>query len=415
MEIQHLKESLPISFIATTYNIPIKNISHNQACPVCKGSSSFKVYNDVYYKCFKCGIRGDIFNLITDAKIVESNKEAINAIKNLVDKTEQTKTYAYQISNMRGIFNLYRNGVQSQEKVKEYLLSRGWRKALEKKDIGFTNSGEYLQQRGYRVKELERLGLLKYDTKELFDDHIIFPVRSANGSVVHLQGRSLNPETELRWLADKATPAITNYLYNLDKVIKSNSDYIILVEGISDCTSLLELTEEDGSELPVIATFGINAPLVRHAKELSKFKQLLAIFDRDKYPLGSEKEGQYKSWVQITPALCLLAIEAKLDIKTWMVPDVSGIKDVNDLLIEINYDHRELADLISKSVMSLHRMALKVFKRTMERANFQLLWGLHQAVPNEEELRILEDFVIKEFGSMRDHIMWLMSAPDYSL
>jgi len=317
---------------------------------------------------------------------------------------------------MKGIFNLYRNGVKlKRDIVTDYFISRGWKKAVEREDFGFTDNGEYLQQRGYKKSELDKLGLLKCNSKELFDDHVIFPVRSANGSIVHLQGRTLNPQSELRWLADKATPSISNYLYNFDNALNSNQDYIILVEGISDCTSLLELTEPDGSPIPVAATFGINSPLIRHAKELSKFRQLLAIFDRDKYPLGSEREGEYKSWSQITPALCLLAIETKLDIKTWMVPDVSGIKDLNDLLIDIDYNQQELAELISKTVMSLHRMAFNVFRQTMERVNFQLLWGLHRAVPNEEELEVLEEFVMKEFGSMSSHIMWLMSAPDYSL
>lgn len=416
MQIQQLKESLPISTVARIFNIPIKQSNHNQACPICGGSSSFKIYSDVFYKCFKCGRRGDIFNLITDVKIVRSNRDAIQAISKLVDSTEETKAYRYQVNGMKGIFNLYRNGVKlKRDIVTDYFISRGWKKAVEREDFGFTDNGEYLQQRGYKKSELDKLGLLKCNSKELFDDHVIFPVRSANGSIVHLQGRTLNPQSELRWLADKATPSISNYLYNFDNALNSNQDYIILVEGISDCTSLLELTEPDGSPIPVAATFGINSPLIRHAKELSKFRQLLAIFDRDKYPLGSEREGEYKSWSQITPALCLLAIETKLDIKTWMVPDVSGIKDLNDLLIDIDYNQQELAELISKTVMSLHRMAFNVFRQTMERVNFQLLWGLHRAVPNEEELEVLEEFVMKEFGSMSSHIMWLMSAPDYSL
>ncbi|TEX50610.1 MAG: hypothetical protein B7C55_09885 [Actinomycetales bacterium mxb001] len=416
MRIEQLKESLPISSIARLYNIPIKNSSYNQPCPVCNGSSSFKVYNDVYYKCFKCGCRGDIFNLIVDLKIVESNREAIQNIGKLVDSTEETKRYSYTVKGMKEIFSLYHKEAKGKrDRITEYFRSRGWNKAIERGDFGFTDNEEYLQKKGYRTYELERLGLMKSNSKELFDDHVIFPVRSANGSIAHLQGRALNPESELRWLADKATPSISNYLYNLDKAVSSKHDYIVLVEGISDCTSLLELSEVDESPLPVVGTFGINTPLIRHAKELGRFNQLLAIFDRDKYPLGSNRAGEYKSWSQITPALCLLAIEAKLDIKTWMVPDASGIKDINDLLIDIDYDHGLLIELIRESVMDLHRMALKVFSKTKERANFQLLWALHKAVPNKEELDRLEEYVLKTFGSMREHIMWLMSAPDYSL
>jgi hypothetical protein len=416
MHIQQLKESIPISTIARLYNIPIKNSSKNQQCPICGGSSSFKIYNDIFYKCFKCGHKGDIFNLIKDVNIVTSNSEAIQVISKLTDRTEETKAYRYHLEGMKGIFNLYNKGAKGKkERIEDYFYSRGWKKAVQKEDFGFTDSEEYLQQRGYRTSELDRLGLLKSNSKELFDDHVIFPVRSANGSIVHLQGRSLNPNSELRWLADKATPSISNYLYNLDKAINNSHDYIVLVEGISDCTSLLELTEKDGSPLPVTATFGINTSLLRYAKELGKFKQLLAIFDRDKYPLGSPREGEYKSWSQITPALCLLAIETKIDIKTWMVPNVSGIKDLNDLLLDIDYDHELFVELIKNGVMDLHKMALKVFSKTMERSNFQLLWGLHQAVPNKKELARLEEFVKNKFGSLSSHVLWLMSAPDYSL
>lgn len=399
---EELKEALTISKVASLLNIPLPTGQGNQPCPFCQSSKSFKVYYDKVYKCFRCGARGDVFTLLKDAKLASSFKEARELLLDHVDSTVETRQYRSRLKGIDRVFSFYHQEVfKSKDRVAEYCLSRGWRHTLRETDFGFSNSSTFLQDKGLDKTQLEELGLMWSDTKEIYDEHLIFPIRNSSGSVVHLQGRNLGVNPERRWLADKGTPSITNYLYNLDKV--KQSDYAVIVEGISDCRSLIEIEE------PAVATFGINIPLVSHAKDFKHCSHLLAIFDRDKYPLGTPQAGQYKSWSQITPYLCELAIELRIPIFTWKVPNLPGVKDLNDLFLELEYDSEAYKELLKKTAVPLHRMALEVFSASSNKAHHSLLWGLHEAVDEPAELDRLESYVIKQHGNWRSYLKWMNS------
>ena len=399
---EELKEALTISKVASLLNIPLPTGQGNQPCPFCQSSKSFKVYYDKNYKCFKCGARGDIFGLVQHSGLSSNFTESLKLVSSLVGNTAGCRQYKSRIKGVEGAFSIYQNNARKQkELVSEYCLSRGWSKTLKEQDFGFTNSASFLQDNGMDTDKLEELGLLWSKNKELYDNHLVFPIRNSSGSVVHLQGRNLGVNPERRWLADKGTPSITNYLYNLDKV--KQSDYAVIVEGISDCRSLIEIEE------PAVATFGINIPLVSHAKDFKHCSHLLAIFDRDKYPLGTPQAGQYKSWSQITPYLCELAIELRIPIFTWKVPNLPGVKDLNDLFLELDYDSEAYKELLKKTAVPLHRMALEVFSASSNKAHHSLLWGLHEAVDEPAELDRLESYVIKQHGNWRSYLKWMNS------
>ena len=402
MDAQQIKEALTVSKVASLFNIPITPGQGNQPCPFCQSSKSFKVYYDKNYKCFKCGAKGDIFALVQQSGLSVNFAESFKLLSGLVENTASCRQYKSRIKGVEGAFSLYQNNAKKQkEQVSEYCLSRGWSKTLKEQDFGFANSATFLRDNGMDTDKLEKLGLLWSNSDELYDNHLIFPIRNSSGSVVHLQGRNLGVNPERRWLADKGTPSITNYLYNLDKI--KQSDYAVIVEGISDCRSLIEIEE------PAVATFGINIPLVSHAKDFKHCSHLLAIFDRDKYPLGTPQAGQYKSWSQITPYLCELAIELRIPIFTWKVPNLPGVKDLNDLLLELEYNSEAYKELLKKTAVPLHRMALDVFSASNNKAHHSLLWGLHEAVDEPAELDRLEAYVIKQHESWRSYLKWMNS------
>ena len=402
MDAQQIKEALTVSKVASLFNIPITPGQGNQPCPFCQSSKAFKVYYEKAYKCFRCGVKGDVFTLLEDAKLATSFREARQLLLQHVDSTIETRQYRTRLRGMNRVFSFYHQEVfKSKDRVAEYCLSRGWRHTLRETDFGFSNSSTLLQEKGLDKVQLEELGLMWSETKEIYDEHLIFPIRNSRGSLVHLQGRNLGVDPQRRWLADKGTPSITNYLYNLHG-IKSH-DYAVIVEGISDCRSLLEMGE------PAIATFGVNIPLIPHAKDLKHCTHLLAIFDRDKYPLGTAEAGQYKSWSQITPYLCELAIELRIPIFTWKVPDLPGIKDLNELFVAIEYDVDTYKDLLNKTVMPLHRMALEVFGKSEVKQHHSLLWALHEAVEEPVEIERLESYIMKRHENWRSYLKWMNS------
>lgn len=402
MDAQQIKEALTVFKVASLFNIPITPGQGNQPCPFCQSSKAFKVYYEKVYKCFRCGAKGDVFSLLEDAKLASSFREARELLLPHVGSIIETRQYRTRLRGMDRAFSLYHQAVsKSKDRVAEYCLSRGWLRTLQETDFGFSNSSTFLQDKGLDRTQLEELGLMWSDTKEIYDEHLIFPIRNSKGSLVHLHGRNLSADPQRRWLADKGTPSITNYLYNLHSI--KSYDYAVIVEGISDCRSLLEMGE------PAIATFGVNIPLIPHAKDLKNCTHLLAIFDRDKYPLGTAQAGQYKSWSQITPYLCELAIELRIPIFTWKVPDLPGIKDLNELFVAIEYDVDTYKDLLNKTVVPLHKMALEVFSKSANKQHHSLLWALHEAVEEPIEIERLECYIMKNHGNWRSYLKWMNS------
>ena len=63
-----IKDQIGITQIASTFNIPINKGNSRggkrEQCPICGSHSGFITINNNYYKCFKCGSHGDIFNLL---------------------------------------------------------------------------------------------------------------------------------------------------------------------------------------------------------------------------------------------------------------------------------------------------------------------------------------------------------------
>lgn len=402
MEIQQLKECLRISKVSEIYGIGITNRETNQKCPFCGGNNSLKVYNDVWFKCFKCGSRGDIINLLQVAGKANSFREAVLQLSNLVDTTKETREYRIRLTGMEATYKSYKTHRKRKEGA-EYLESRGWKKAISRGDYGYSDAPDLLRSKGHSKEELENLGLMLTKDRELYDSHVVFPVRTPNGKLVHVQGRNTDPAATLRWLADKGQPPINNYLYNIEN-LNDKTDYVVIVEGISDALSLLELGE------PTVGTFGINFSLLRHIPSFKNLTHILAIFDRDKYSIGTPLEGRYKSWTQVVPELCKLSIELKIPIYTWMVPDISGIKDLNDLLIEIEYCEKEYKSLLRKTAMPLERMTLEVLKATEDKELYWLLWELHRELKNTKEEGLLEEHVNKQYGSLKEHFKWIVSA-----
>ena len=93
-----------------------------------------------------------------------------------------------------------------------------------------------------------------------------------------------------------------------------------------------------------------------------------------------------------------------------MVPDISGVKDLNDLLIELDYDEYDYKSLLRKTAMPLERMALEVIKTTEDKELYWLLWELHRQLKNSKEEKLLEEYVVEKYGCLKEHLKWLVSA-----
>jgi DNA primase len=392
MNASELKELLPLTRVASLYNIPITIGHGRQPCPFCHSKTAFATTREKYYRCYKCGKSGDIYKLIQDNNQATSFVDAYKRLLSHVQGSHLHSTYIANLSGLNQAFSLYKDEASKNESiVKSYVESRGW--TYKPGHVGLARP-DTLTKGGMTIEELTDLQLYNPDYKtEHFTNHLVFPVRDLNGNIVHFTARALDKDAELRWKHSKGKSPINNFLYN-SNTIKS-AERVIICEGASDCESLKEMGES------AVGVFGVNIPLVHNAQVFTNCKSVLAVFDRDKYPLGDEQAGQYKSWTHITPHLIDLAVEIKKPIFCLMVPNLPGVKDVNDYLLEIEYDKVEFQSWL-RLKQPLHKIALDLYKKNIKKHD--LLWRLQAACPINSFDRYMQSYIEENYNSWPEYL-----------
>lgn len=398
MRAAELRLLLPLTKIGELYSIPISIGEGRQPCPFCGSNTAFKITRNMYYHCYKCRKSGDAFKMLSDYGLARDFKDAY---RKLLGHVNASHTYYSYVSNLKGLneaFSIYVEEAKKNEAViQSYFDSRGWKYVPGTVGFGTQNC---LQKAGMSKAELQELQLYNPEYKtEYYNNHIIFPVKNPYRSVVHFCGRSIDPDAELRWKHTKGKIPINNYLYGSENV--KGAKEIAICEGVSDHMSLQQVAQ------PAVAVFGVNIPLVHNAGVFKSCQSMVAIFDRDKYPLGSENAGEYKSWSQIIPHLIDLIVETRKPIYYLMVPSIPGVKDINDYLLSIEYDEEEYANWLKKK-QPLHKLAFKVLGGDISKHD--LLWRLQAAWPLEHFDSFFEKEILKTYKTWPEYLKKMYGA-----
>jgi DNA primase len=399
MDIQALKATVSLTDVASAFDIAITKGDGREPCPFCHSHSAFKVTRNTYYICYKCGRRGDIMNLLVDAGISKNYKEAYAAIKEIGGSTEvATTVYRQSLNELEEIHSYFLDQAKLNPSIiEQFAASRGFSDLQTLSQVGYCPANV---EPDYRLKQLLVKHSLWYDSFKsheecAFANRIVFPIKNASGRVVHFTARAVDNNVERRWLHSQSKPSINHYLYNLEEIYHQRKhDYVILTEGVTDCLALLQLGE------PAVGCFGVNSPLVQHAWALKHISHLVAVFDRDKYPLGTERAGEYKSWSGMTPALIELALDLNIPIFCCMVPDWSGVKDINDYLKIIDYNRAEFKRFLANNAVPLGEFAFELYKQRPK--YHESLWRLAK---QSDELKLcLRDYVEKRYACWSDYV-----------
>lgn len=362
--IEAIKQQVTLSTAAGHFNTELLPNKSGQRCPVCNGSSSLKTKDDRYFKCFKCGVSGSVLDYVIAINKAATVSEAVTVLRPLVKHYESPRNFT---SLKTKAFNIYKENLSSNASVaRDYIESRGW--DYNSIDCGLGTKG-CLQEAGVSESLLTQIDL--WDGYDYYNNHLIFPVYNEHGALVHYSGRAVDPNNSVRWKSSKGTPPIHNYFYNSQALYKPKANYIIVCEGVSDCLSLMQLGE------PVIGQFGVNVDLSKHAEHFSKFDFLLFMYDYDRYPLGNQFEGIYKSWSQMMPSVIKLATLIRKPIYHLELPNLSGIKDVNDWLLYIDYDIGSYKQYRNKNTAPISELAVSMYKD--DPSKHLMLWRLLSA------------------------------------
>jgi DNA primase len=222
-------------------------------------TASFTVHvTRQFYKCFSCGVAGDVFKFVMEIEGITFPE----ALKSLAERNgipiPKRPQYADEDSKLRGaLFAMHEIAQESfrgnlsgpaGETARAYLAKRGVsRETVEQFGIGYAAPGgrallRVLEQRDFTAEQAVESGLAgRRDDGSLYDrfrNRLMFPIHDANGKIIAYGGRALAAEDNPKYLNSPETPIYkkSSVLYNLHRAKEAmrKQDRAILVEGYMD-------------------------------------------------------------------------------------------------------------------------------------------------------------------------------------
>ncbi|HLJ51037.1 MAG TPA: DNA primase [Bryobacteraceae bacterium] len=227
---------------------------HNEKTP------SFSVNpTHQYYKCFGCGVGGDIFNFVMGLEGV-TFFEALKIVaeRNGIPMPKRAE-YSDPETKLRGalhrmheiaasLFQANLNGPAGAV-ARQYLAGRGVTQ-VHATEFGLGLSADSweqltrrLEQEGFTAEQLEHSGLVSRRQEgsgfyDRFRARLMFPIHDEAGKVIGFGGRALKAGDEPKYLNSPETPLYRKsyVLYNLHraKAAIRKLDRVVLVEGYMD-------------------------------------------------------------------------------------------------------------------------------------------------------------------------------------
>ena len=259
------------------------------------------------WKCFGCGLGGDIFSFVMQRDSVPF-PEALRTLANKagVEIDERTKREDAHRARLRDILETaiaFYHQVLTATKLGapalDYLHARGFTDAtIEAAQLGWapdgwdTMSRRLVEKRQIRPEELVEVGLASQGRSQSrgvgvidrFRGRVLFPIRDQNGAAVGLGGRILGKEgqdaqgnpkdTGPKYLNSPATPLFdksrTLYLVDKAKGPMRKSGQVVIVEGYTDALMAHQAGFDNVvASLGTALTPGQVALLTRYAKKIA--------------------------------------------------------------------------------------------------------------------------------------------------
>lgn len=264
-----------MSVIDEINKIPILDIANRLSIKIVKRNSamcfkghdkntpslSFTPKKNLWY-CFSCGIGGSNIQLVKESLDIDFKGTLSWFQYNFGIATDLNyKSFKGQIAYYRkaivpkdilentfyepnhDIFNFLLSKLKLSTSGLNYLKSRGYSEdtihRLNLLDIASPNFIFELLKSNFPIEDLEKCGLVKYDDKKKlykfiwWKDTLIIPFYDLKERIIYLQGRSLNPQTSIKYVNLFGLPKPIYNLNQLNKISKGSKIY--LFEGVTDC------------------------------------------------------------------------------------------------------------------------------------------------------------------------------------
>jgi len=267
-QVEEIKSKINIVDIINRY-VTLKKRGHNHiACCPFHGEKtpSFTVSEELQiYKCFGCGVSGDVFSFLENFEKI-TFREALEELAPLAGVT-LTKSVAYSkeelvkktlLSINEQVAKFYNYILLSHPLGKtalDYVLNRGIKlTTLKEFNIGFSPQNpqllvNFLTKKGFKTNDLiasGTFGVSQYNNRlyDRFQDRLVFPLSNFRGQILGFSGRILpssknqnlakyinSPETEIYHKSNNL------FGLHLSKEAVKNQNAVIITEGEFDMIS----------------------------------------------------------------------------------------------------------------------------------------------------------------------------------
>ena len=261
---EQLKSSIDIVKVVGEY-VRLKRLgatsNYKGLCPFHQEKTpSFNVNQTrQFYKCFGCGVGGDVIKFVQEIEGLSFWESAKMLAERYGVPLPKRSDYSDAESKQRGalmdmhaiaarLFQDNLRGPQGAE-ARAYLAKRAVsQEVIEIFELGYAEpSGQVLtrklSERNFSAEQMEASGLVRkrnegtgyYDN---FRGRLMFPIHNESGKVIAFGGRAMNDEDQPKYLNSPETPIYkkTSVLYNLHRAREAvrRSGRVVLVEGYMD-------------------------------------------------------------------------------------------------------------------------------------------------------------------------------------
>ncbi len=256
------------------------------------------------YKCFGCGVGGNVFAFLMNYHqqgFVEVARDLARQYGVQLKEThidsqeEQARVILRKINQEASLFFQQQlRDDQVGKMARDYLQARGVSEAVQQRfQVGYALESwdallNHLLGLNFQENHLKQCGLFKVSEQsgrlyDFFRHRVMFPILSINGDVLAFGGRTLNPDLGAKYINSPETPIYVKgrhvYGLNLAKKAIRTKDRVVLAEGYMDVITAHQFGFDE-----TVAALG-TALTQDQARQLLRFtesKKVLMAYDADK-------------------------------------------------------------------------------------------------------------------------------------
>jgi DNA primase len=259
---EQLKSSVDIVKVIQEY-VRLKKSGVSRWTGLCPFHSektpSFSVHaGHQFYKCFGCGVSGDVLKFVMEFEhvsfpeamklLAERNGIPMPKRAEYADADTRLRAAVFQIQELAQEAFLAQLAGPAGMEARRYLETRGVAPEVSAQfGLGYAERAgrsllRILEKQGFTAEQMENSGLLgRREDGSFYDrfrNRLMFPIHSESGKVIGFGGRALDPADQAKYLNSAESPIYKKsaVLYNLHRAKDGirRADRSVLVEGYMD-------------------------------------------------------------------------------------------------------------------------------------------------------------------------------------